>query len=271
MVNGCSSMNHGARRALHDDSAKGGVPLPSVDGSRAAKLLPFVLSVIAGNVDIIGFLGLGGLFTAHVTGNLVVLAAKVVAGDQASLAHLIAVPRVCGRAYTDPTTGRCAGADPNQFASTFAGLAVPFALGLLQRLRRSRSGYRSQHGAHDLCGHARRLRNGRAERACASLAEGSAIHGGDDDQHHPLHYGHRKDIAPGRCEWRCRGARPRWQHLAGDHRIPARLRPWCGMRDRPWPAVSYVAGYACAFRHSFGLIRCAARCWGDQFMEQRTT
>ncbi len=86
MVNGCSSMNHGARRALHDDSAKGGVPLPSVDGSRAAKLLPFVLSVIAGNVDIIGFLGLGGLFTAHVTGNLVVLAAKVVAGDQASLA-----------------------------------------------------------------------------------------------------------------------------------------------------------------------------------------
>ena len=92
MVNGCSSMNHGARRALHDDSAKGGVPLPSVDGSRAAKLLPFVLSVIAGNVDIIGFLGLGGLFTAHVTGNLVILAAKVVAGDQASLAHLIAVP-----------------------------------------------------------------------------------------------------------------------------------------------------------------------------------
>jgi uncharacterized membrane protein YoaK (UPF0700 family) len=92
MVNGCSSMNHAARRALYDDSAKGGVPLPSVDGSRAARLLPFVLSIIAGNVDIIGFLGLGGLFTAHVTGNLVVLAAKLVAGDQASLAHLIAVP-----------------------------------------------------------------------------------------------------------------------------------------------------------------------------------
>jgi uncharacterized membrane protein YoaK (UPF0700 family) len=92
MVNGCSSMNHAARRALYDDSAKGGVPLPSVDGSRAARLLPFVLSIIAGNVDTIGFLGLGGLFTAHVTGNLVVLAAKLVAGDQASLAHLIAVP-----------------------------------------------------------------------------------------------------------------------------------------------------------------------------------
>jgi len=38
-----------------------------------AKMLPAVLSVIAGSVDAIGFLGLGGLFTAHVTGNLVVL------------------------------------------------------------------------------------------------------------------------------------------------------------------------------------------------------
>jgi uncharacterized membrane protein YoaK (UPF0700 family) len=30
-----------------------------------------VLSVIAGATDIIGFLGLNGLFTAHITGNLV--------------------------------------------------------------------------------------------------------------------------------------------------------------------------------------------------------
>jgi uncharacterized membrane protein YoaK (UPF0700 family) len=55
-------------------------------------LLPFVLSVTAGSVDIIGFLGLGGLFTAHITGNLVVLAARLVAGDHAPLAYLIAVP-----------------------------------------------------------------------------------------------------------------------------------------------------------------------------------
>jgi hypothetical protein len=106
MVNGCSSMNHAARRALHDDSAKGGVPLPSVDGSRAARLLPFVLSIIAGNVDIIGFLGLGGLFTAHVTGNLVVLAAKLVAGDQASLAHLIAVPTANAPVFSGTLQGQ---------------------------------------------------------------------------------------------------------------------------------------------------------------------
>src|SRR5205814_71288 len=29
------------------------------------KLLPFVLSTIAGSVDVIGFLGMGGLFIAH--------------------------------------------------------------------------------------------------------------------------------------------------------------------------------------------------------------
>jgi uncharacterized membrane protein YoaK (UPF0700 family) len=84
-------MNDGAHPTLHNDSDRG-VPLPSVDVSLAAKLLPFVLSVIAGNVDIIGFLGLGGLFIAHITGNIVVLAARLVASDQAPLAHLIAVP-----------------------------------------------------------------------------------------------------------------------------------------------------------------------------------
>ena len=31
-------------------------------------LLPSVLSVTAGSVDVIGFLSLGGLFTAHITG-----------------------------------------------------------------------------------------------------------------------------------------------------------------------------------------------------------
>jgi len=37
----------------------------------ASRALPFVLSLIAGSTDIIGFLGLNGLFTAHITGNLV--------------------------------------------------------------------------------------------------------------------------------------------------------------------------------------------------------
>jgi uncharacterized membrane protein YoaK (UPF0700 family) len=54
--------------------------------------LPFLLSLIAGSTDIIGFLGLNGLFTAHITGNLVALAAHVVAGDPAILSYLLSVP-----------------------------------------------------------------------------------------------------------------------------------------------------------------------------------
>ena len=57
-----------------------------------AQALPFELSVIAGATDTIGFLGLGGLFTAHISGNLVVLAARVIAGSPATLSHVLAVP-----------------------------------------------------------------------------------------------------------------------------------------------------------------------------------
>jgi uncharacterized membrane protein YoaK (UPF0700 family) len=64
----------------------------SVDSSPATKLLPTVLSVIAGSADVISFLGLGGLFTAHITGNLVILAAHLVTGAGAGLALMLSVP-----------------------------------------------------------------------------------------------------------------------------------------------------------------------------------
>jgi uncharacterized membrane protein YoaK (UPF0700 family) len=64
----------------------------SVSDPPGTKLLTFVLSVIAGSVDVIGFLGLGALFIAHITGNIVVLAARAVAGEQALAAHLLSVP-----------------------------------------------------------------------------------------------------------------------------------------------------------------------------------
>jgi uncharacterized membrane protein YoaK (UPF0700 family) len=65
---------------------------PSVDTSLVTMLLPFVLSVTAGNVDVISFLGLGGLFTAHITGNLVILAAHLVDGGTAAMAPMLSVP-----------------------------------------------------------------------------------------------------------------------------------------------------------------------------------
>jgi len=64
----------------------------TVDNSLGTKLLPGVLSVVAGSVDVNSFLGLGGLFTAHITGNLVVLAAHIVTGRNMPLAPILAVP-----------------------------------------------------------------------------------------------------------------------------------------------------------------------------------
>ena len=45
---------------------------------RSESRLPPLLSMIAGMVDLIVFLTLGNLFTDHITGNLVVIAALVV-------------------------------------------------------------------------------------------------------------------------------------------------------------------------------------------------
>jgi uncharacterized membrane protein YoaK (UPF0700 family) len=55
-------------------------------------LLPALLSTTAGAVDVIGFLALGGLFTAHITGNLVVLAAHYTTGRFGEIGPLLSVP-----------------------------------------------------------------------------------------------------------------------------------------------------------------------------------
>jgi uncharacterized membrane protein YoaK (UPF0700 family) len=57
-----------------------------------ARALPLVLSLIAGSTDTISFLGLNGLFTAHITGNVVILAAHLITGDPAIMSYVLAVP-----------------------------------------------------------------------------------------------------------------------------------------------------------------------------------
>ena len=54
--------------------------------------LAFILSIVAGSTDIIGFLGLNGLFTSHITGNIVVLAAHMVVGDPTVFSYILSVP-----------------------------------------------------------------------------------------------------------------------------------------------------------------------------------
>ena len=58
----------------------GWVPAPPVDNSRVVQALLIVLSV------------LNGLFTAHITGNLVILAAHIGGGGEAQFAPMLSVP-----------------------------------------------------------------------------------------------------------------------------------------------------------------------------------
>jgi len=59
---------------------------------RMEETLPPILSVIAGMVDLTGFFMLGNIFTAHITGNLVVASAVVVRGGPVNPAQLLAIP-----------------------------------------------------------------------------------------------------------------------------------------------------------------------------------
>jgi uncharacterized membrane protein YoaK (UPF0700 family) len=61
------------------------------EASQATRLA-FILSVVAGSTDIICFLGLNGLFTAHITGNIVLLAAHIVVGDPTVFSYILSVP-----------------------------------------------------------------------------------------------------------------------------------------------------------------------------------
>jgi uncharacterized membrane protein YoaK (UPF0700 family) len=77
---------------------RGSADFPTLATDDAAELsrlearLPPLLSVIAGMVDLTGFLTLGHIFTAHITGTLVVASAAAVQGGPFNLAQILAIP-----------------------------------------------------------------------------------------------------------------------------------------------------------------------------------
>jgi uncharacterized membrane protein YoaK (UPF0700 family) len=64
---------------------------PSETGSRPG-LMAVLLSFVAGYVDTVGFVALFGLFTAHVTGNLVLIGASLTHSSHGLIAKLSALP-----------------------------------------------------------------------------------------------------------------------------------------------------------------------------------
>ena len=60
-----------------------------------SRTLSHILGFNAGYVDTAGFLALGGLFTAHVTGNFVTLGAALIQGNSGAISKLLALPVFC--------------------------------------------------------------------------------------------------------------------------------------------------------------------------------
>jgi uncharacterized membrane protein YoaK (UPF0700 family) len=62
------------------------------DGAAPDRWLPIALAFVAGFVDTCGFVALFGLFSAHVTGNFVLLGASLIQPHAGVLAKLLALP-----------------------------------------------------------------------------------------------------------------------------------------------------------------------------------
>ena len=65
--------------------------LPAEPVSRAV-FATATLSFVGGFVDVVGFIALFGLFTAHVTGNFIMLGLEMVHATKLAIAKLLAVP-----------------------------------------------------------------------------------------------------------------------------------------------------------------------------------
>lgn len=220
-----------------DDPPNARVAAPSVDNSLGMKLLPAVLSVIAGSTDSISFLGLGGLFTAHITGNLVILAAHVVSRTEAELAVMLSVPVFM--VAIGLTRVLAMGLETIGFASLRPLLALQFLLlaGFLALCALALPPINLNEAKIILAG----MLGVSAMAPGADLVARRAADRGDDQQHHPFHDGYRRGAPRPRCRRRGEGAAASKAYLAGDCRLRSRLRSWGSVRGC---AGSLVVGTA---------------------------
>jgi len=103
---------------------------------RPALALPVLLAFTAGFVDTLGFVALFSFFTAHVTGNFVVLGAAIIQPYHGVVAKLLALPTfIAGiaatRIYERALVRNGLNVAPRLMLAEFASLAAFLALGIL--------------------------------------------------------------------------------------------------------------------------------------------
>ena len=164
-----------------------------------------MLSVIAGATDIIGVLGLDGLFTAHITGNLVLLAARIVAGRPATVSYILSVPVFM---LVLLVTGLVARAIEQTGSSSLQPLLLLQLLALVAFLLLSVTAgpWRDPDAVvRDHRRHVRCCGDGGTERTRADRIEEYAHHRGDDDKRHAIDARFRRGAGWRRCSGHCQG------------------------------------------------------------------
>ena len=222
--------------------------VPSLDSPTVQALL-VVLSVTAGCMDIIGFLGLSGLLTAHITGNLVILAAHIVAGDDAQIAPMLSVPVFI--AVVGLTRLLAGGLESIGLASLRPLLLLQFLLLAGFLVLCVAAGPRIDPNATNaivagMLGVMAMAVQNTLVQISVKEAPTTAVMT-TNVTHFAMDVGEvllRRN--PAKCG---QGAKPGDAYPAGDCGLCARLRPRCGVRGRTWPLV---ARFACRPRPACG-------------------
>ena len=192
--------------------------IPSVEDSAGLKLLPVLLSLIAGCVDVIGYLW-RGTFVAHITGNLILVAARVADDTSVGVATILSVPIfvvMLGLINTGAVRLEAAKV-PSLRTLLAAQFRVPrrflfFGIGC-RHARLPRLGGRCHRSD------ARCMRTRNSERACSSLDSRRAQYGRNDYQLDPVHARPERGVVRNGRWIRSNCQNAASSHVAGDRRI----------------------------------------------------